>query len=172
MHLAAGTFDPSLHLPCHLCFFAATTLPFVVTMRYGDGLEILYYWTFSGVLQASLTPAEVLAPPHFDFFRFWMMHSGAIVTIVYYIVVYDWRPTVRGIWLTFFVTFGFLFVVTPINLIFESNYFFVCQKPPRSALDLLPEWPWYIFFVILIALMHFWLAYLPFAIMKRRQVSE
>ena len=64
MHLAAGTFEFKKHLPGHLCFFNAVIMPWVIASRNKTGLEIAYYWTFSGILQAALTPAEVAQPMH------------------------------------------------------------------------------------------------------------
>lgn len=167
MHVLGETFDPARHLPGHLCFFTAVVMPLAVAWQNTHVLEVLYYWTFSGVLQASLTPAEVAQPMHLDYFRFWMMHSGAMITMVYLMAVTGWRPTPRGVWLAFAAAMVFLVAIVPVNLLFQANYFFVCEKPAQSALNLLGPWPWYIAVVVFVGLAHFWLAYVPIAVLRR-----
>ena len=45
-------------------------------------------------------------------------------------------------------------------MIFESNYFWLMNKPPAgSLLDLMGPWPWYIFVGEFVALIHFYAAY-------------
>ena len=162
MHLVAGTFDARFHLPLHLCFLTAILMPWLMRSRHERLFQVLYYWTFSGVLQASLTPADVFAAPHFDYFRFWMMHSGSLLCIVYCIVIWGQRPHLRGVGWAFLAAIVFLLMVIPFNILLDANYFFLCHKPPQSALDLLGPWPIYVLLAVFVALAHFFLAYLPF----------
>lgn len=170
LQMIAGTFDPKLHLPFHLCRFANLTLPLVMVKRNYRMYEILYFWGLSAMLQASFTPDIQHGFPHYHFFRFWLSHSLMIVALIYATVVYEMRPTLASLRRAF-VALAFFFLVTiPVNLILGSNYFWICGKPPvPSLLDYMGPWPWYFATVALFALAHFYMVYLPFHVMDRRR---
>ena len=63
----------------------------------------------------------------------------------------------------------FLFITTAINLMLDSNYFWICGKPETaSLLDIMGPWPWYILTGELVALLHFFIAYAPFWYRRKR----
>ncbi|HIN03237.1 MAG TPA: TIGR02206 family membrane protein, partial [Candidatus Marinimicrobia bacterium] len=64
---------------------------------------------------------------------------------------------------------GFLGLATIVNLVLDSNYFWICGKPPTaSLLDYLGPWPWYILTAEIVALLHYLVAYAPFYFIKRK----
>ena len=168
LEMLAGTFSVQEHLPFHLCRFANLAIPVVMIWRHRRLFEILYFWGFSGILQALFTPSLEAAFPHFLFFRYWIAHSGLMLCLVYATAVYDLRPTARGIWLSLAAMNVFLLVAIPVNLALGSNYFYICKKPPfPTLLDYLGAWPWYIASGEIVALVHFGIAYLPFHLWNR-----
>ncbi|MFQ6616304.1 MAG: TIGR02206 family membrane protein [Fidelibacterota bacterium] len=169
----AGTFDPKLHLPFHLCRFANLTLPLVMVKRSYRMYEILYFWGLSAMLQASLTPDIVQGFPHYHFFRFWVAHSLMIVALIYATVVYRMRPTLHSLGKAFLALIVFFLITIPVNILLGANYFWICGKPPvPSLLDYMGPWPWYTLTAAAVALAHFYAVYLPFYVKDRRKGWE
>ncbi|MFQ6611477.1 MAG: TIGR02206 family membrane protein [Fidelibacterota bacterium] len=173
LELIAGTFDITKHLPFHLCRFANLITPLVLWKRSYRVFEILYFWGLSGVLQSAFTPDIVQGFPHFHFFRFFIGHNGLVIAIVYAAVVYNMHPTIKSLWRAFAALNMFLVVALVVNLILGTNYFWILGKPPvPSLLDYMGPWPWYILVAELVALVHFALAYLPIAIIRKRRLNR
>jgi uncharacterized membrane protein YwaF len=53
--------------------------------------------------------------------------------------------------------------VIGINALLGTNYGYLCE-PPRnpSLIDYLGPWPWYIGSLVILAVVKFWIYYLPF----------
>ena len=163
----AGTFDSKLHLPFHLCRFANLAIPCVMIWKKERLFQVLYFWGMSGMLQGAITPDVTHGFPHFHYFRFFIGHNGMVLVLIYAIVVFDMRPTLKGLWDSFLALNVFLVFATIVNLILDSNYFWICAKPPTaSLLDYLGPWPWYILMAEFIALLHYLVAYAPFFLIK------
>ena len=164
----AGTFDSKLHLPFHLCRFANLAIPFVMIWKKERLFQVLYFWGMSGMLQGAITPDATHGFPHFHYFRFFIGHNGMVLVLIYAIVVFDLRPTLKGLWDSFLALNAFLVFAAIVNLILDSNYFWICGKPPTaSLLDYLGPWPWYILMAEFVAVLHYLVAYAPFYFNKR-----
>ncbi len=176
LEIIAGTFDYKVHLPVHLCRFANIMIPLVMVWRSYLAYEILFFWGFSGMLQASITPDIAAGFPHFHYFRFWLGHQGLILALVYATVVYDIRPSFKSLKKSFIALNIFLGFATIVNILMDANYFWICGKPVNqfgehipTLLDYLGPWPWYIISAEFVALAHFLLAYSPFYFINRRR---
>jgi len=178
LELIAGTFDLKLHLPFHLCRFANLIIPFVMLKKNFRVYEVLYFWGFSGMFQAAITPDISQAFPHFHFIRFWIGHNGLILALIYATVVYEMKPTIISLKRAFIGLNAFFLLTIPVNLILDANYFWIRGKPVNdlgehipSLLDYLGPWPWYILSAEFVALAHFAVAYLPIYFIKKRNVT-
>jgi len=168
----AGTFDMKLHLPFHLCRFANLAIPIVMIYKKNRLFQILYFWGMSGMIQGAITPDVTHGFPHFHFFRFFIGHNGMVLTLIYAIVVYELKPTLKGLWESFLGLNLFLVLAAIINFGLGSNYFWICEKPlTASLLDYLGPWPWYILVGEFVAILHYFVAYAPIHFMNKRTVS-
>ena len=175
----AGTFDVKEHLPVHLCRFANLMIPLVMLWRSYFVYEILFFWGFSGMLQASITPDIAAGFPHFHYFRFWLGHQGLILALVYATVVYEIRPSFKSLIKSFIALNVFLGVAAIVNVLLDANYFWICGKPVNqigeripTLLDYMGSWPWYIITGEFVALAHFLLAYSPFYFINKRKEQQ
>ena len=92
-----------------------------------------------------------------------------VLVLIYAIVVFDLRPTLKGLWDSFLALNAFLVFAALANLILDSNYFWICGKPPTaSLLDYLGPWPWYILMAEFVALLHYLVAFAPFYFLNKR----
>lgn len=176
LEITAGSFDVKLHLPFHLCRFANLMIPLVMLRKNFQVYEVLFFWGFSGMFQAMITPDIAQGFPHFHFFRFWIGHNGLILALIYATAVYGMRPTVGSLKRAFIALNIFFLVTIPVNLILDANYFWICGKPVNdlgqhvpSLLDYMGPWPWYILTAEFVALAHFAIAYLPIHFIYKRK---
>jgi hypothetical integral membrane protein (TIGR02206 family) len=122
----------------------------------------------SGMLQAMITPDVTHGFPHFHYFRFLIGHNGMVLALIYAIVVYNLKPTLKGLWESFLALNVFLLLAVGVNLLLDANYFWICGKPPTaSLLDYMGPWPWYILVGEFVALLHYMAAYAPFHFIKK-----
>ena len=170
LEIISGTFDFKLHLPFHLCRFANLAIPIVMIWKKERLFQVLYFWGMSGMLQGAITPDVTHGFPHFHYFRFFIGHNGMVLVLIYAIVVLGFRPSFKGLLDSFIALNLFLILAAVINLILDSNYFWICAKPPtNSLLDYLGPWPWYILIAEFVALLHYFLAFLPFYILNNKK---
>lgn len=160
-----GIFTYTADLPLPLCNFMAFLLPVLTYTRNYRLYEVLYFWILAGTLQANITPDLANTFPHYTYWKYWIVHSGLVVMIIYITVIYEMRPTWRSIIRAFLYLQVFFVVMLLVNYLLDANYNYLCAKPTTaSLLDLFPNWPYYILVVQLIVLPLMTLVYLPFAI--------
>ena len=169
LEILAGSFDISLHLPLHLCRFANILILFVMIKRNYFIFEILYFWGLSGMFQGMITPDIIEDFPHFHYFRYFAGHHLLVVAMIYAVVVYRMKPTIKSVKKAFIGLNIFLVIAFISNIIIGSNYFWIMGKPPAgSLLDYMGPWPWYILTGEFVALAHFMLAYLLFLFIDKK----
>jgi hypothetical integral membrane protein (TIGR02206 family) len=129
-------------------------------------LEVAYFWGIGGTLQAVLTPDLKYPFPDVRFLTFFIAHSGIVVAVAFMMIVRKFRPH----WISIVRTFAWselYFVVTiTVDLLTGENYGYLLHKPgSASLLDALSSRPVvYILQMHLLALIFYFLLYLPFAL--------
>lgn len=170
--LIRGEFDPSEDLPFHMCNFITFFIPFIFVRKRPNQLifGIAYFWVLSGTLQAILTPGLEQSFPHFWYIRYWLVHCGLVIAVLYAAIVLKYRPTWRDI-LNAFIAMNLLMIVAfAVNHLFNSNYLYVLEKPKAaSLLDYFGPWPWYIIQSEIVALLFFVFYYTPFWLKKSKE---
>lgn len=166
--LLLGNFNYKTDLPLDVCNITAVLLPFLMWNPKFRIHEILYFWVLAGTIQAIITPHLYNGFPNFIFIKYWFVHAGLVVYVIYATVVFGLKPNVKSIFKSFLALQTYVILVYGINYLLGSNYVYVMQKPPTaSALDYLGDWPYYIFKAELIALVVFFVVYLPMLLQKR-----
>jgi hypothetical integral membrane protein (TIGR02206 family) len=173
LRLWRGEFDLYDDLPLHMCNLVTFFLPLVFTKRSKVIFGILYFWVMAGTLQAVLTPGLEQSFPHFWYLRYWLIHCGLVIFVLYAVIVLGFRPRSKDI-LYAFLAMNILFVLAHgVNLLLGSNYLYTIQKPNQpSLLDLFGPWPYYILVSEVIALLFFVIYYLPFLYLERSKVRS
>jgi hypothetical integral membrane protein (TIGR02206 family) len=167
--LLLGDFNYKTDLPLDLCNIMAVLLPFLMWNPKFRTHEVLYFLVLAGTMQAIITPHLYNGFPNFIFIKYWFVHCGLVVYIIYATVVFDLKPNLKSILKSFLVLQTYVILVYGINYLLGSNYVYVMQKPPTaSALDYLGDWPYYIFKAELIAVVVFFIVYLPIFFTKKK----
>ncbi|HEY3475662.1 MAG TPA: TIGR02206 family membrane protein [Anaerolineales bacterium] len=169
-NVRVGRWTMQTMLPLHLCSLLVWTGAFMLMTKNYRVYEFMYFMGIAGAIQALATPGlGIYGFPHFMFFQYFISHGLIITSAIYMTVVEGNRPTWKSIprvviWMNLYVLIVFF-----INLSIGSNYLMINEKPDTpSLLDLLPEWPVYIWYMELIGLISVLLLYLPFAVKDLR----
>jgi len=155
-------------LPLHLCSFLALVIPVLSYTRKYIYYEIFFFLILAGTLQSLITPSDYNFL-NFTFFRYWFVHTGLVLIMLYATFVYKMRPTLKSVFKSFIALQVYIIFMFILNYILGSNYFYTNKKPNATTLlDVFGEWPQYIFVVELIVVPFFMLIYLPFYLTRNK----
>lgn len=164
-----GGYDMSTDLPLYLCSFMAIFIFIFTYYRKYWMYEILLFWVLAGTSQAIITPDIDPGYPSFEFFRYWIVHLGLVIIVLYATFVFNMRPTLKSLLKSFLAIQVFFVFSLIINYALDANYSYLNRKPnAATVLDYLGDWPTYIFVVEALLIPYFLIIYLPFYISKRR----
>lgn len=153
-------------LPFQLCDWAMVAIIVALLTGRQRWLEVAYFWGIGGTLQAILTPDLKYAFPDIRFLTFFIAHSGIVVAIAFMMIVKRFRPH----WISIVRVFAWselYFVLTiTVDLLTGENYGYLLHKPAAASLldALSSERIVYILQMHLLALIFFFVLYLPFAL--------
>lgn len=164
-----GTYNYHADLPLFLCDIAAFMLPFVLLFENRRWLGILYFWTMAGTLQALITPELDRNFPAAEFFRYFLMHGGIVITvfctILFFNIKIGWKDLVNAV----LYAQVYLVFIHVFNQATGSNYSYTVQKPySATILDYFGPWPWYIVWGELLMVILFVILWLPFLVLVRK----
>ena len=156
-------------LPLHLCSFLALVIPILSFTRKYIYYEIFFFLILAGTLQSLITPSDYNFL-NFTFFRYWFVHSGLVLFMLYATFIYKMRPTIKSVFKSFIGMQFYMILMFIINYLLGSNYFYTNRKPDATTLlDVFGEWPQYIFVVELIVIPFFLLIYFPFYLTRKKE---
>ena len=166
-HVWAATEDLYLlkeMLPLHLCSVMVWVSAYALVAEDRRLYGAMYFLGVAGALQALLTPdAGIYGFPHFRFLQTMISHGLVFVAGIYVAAAEGYRPTRRSALGIFIGLNAYALAVGLINVVVGSNYLYVNGKPETpSIIDLMPEWPWYLLHLEVIALGFLGLLCLPF----------
>lgn len=171
IEVALGRFYIESDLPLIFCNLIGLLLPIFAFYKRQWLFDLLYYIIMAGAVMSVITPALKQAYPHYEAFKFWIVHGGLVIFILYQIIIFGYWPKLRGIFTSFLFIQGYLIFIIGINFLLDANYLFLWEKPTTaSILDLLGPWPYYIIFMDLILIPYFFILYAPIWLIKRRRV--
>lgn len=164
-----GTFKVSEDLPFHLCNFVGLASIFLARTKSYLVFQIIFFWIIAGTLQGLITPDLKNSFPNFNFLKFWIVHAGLVVYMMYVVFVQKMKPNFKSVFISVGALIVFSIIVYSINLIFNANYMYLTHKPlGGSLLDVFGDWPYYIFKATLVIIPFFMLIYLPFYLTRKR----
>ncbi len=151
-------------LPLHVCGIAVYLAAYMLITKKLIVFELVYFWALGGTTQAILTPAVTAGFPSYHFIQFFIEHSAVIVTVFVAVFGLKMRPRLKGLWFTYALSWLLVFVVGGINTLLDTNYMYLCNPPAGISPFYFLQWPWYILFQSALALVLFFLLWLPFAL--------
>jgi hypothetical integral membrane protein (TIGR02206 family) len=149
--------------PFHLCDLAIFVGLFALVTRSPLACEVLYFWACAGTLLAIITPDVLVGFPHPYFLSYFALHGAVVVTALLLVWGLGRPPRSGAVWRVLLLTNAYAALVGAVNLVFGTNYLYLCAKPAgRTLLDWFGPWPVYILVAEVVALGLFTLLALPF----------
>lgn len=169
-YISTGSWDIRTSLPLELCSIASLACGLMLLTKSHLLFEIVYFIGIAGAIQAIITPELMFGFPQFRFFQFFLDHFLLISGPLVMIWLYNYTISIRSMFKAFIALNGIAMIVFLINLVFDANYMFLRHKPTStSLLDFLGPYPFYIIMLEFIAILLFYLMYLPFHLHKRQK---
>ena len=140
-----GTWSLQYSLPLQLTdAVSAVSIAALLTHRQML-VELAYFWAFTAVLQAVLTPDLGQNFPSVYYFTYFTYHVGAIVAASFLVFGCRRYPRPGAVWRVFWITLGWALLAGAGDLITGGNYMYLRTRPEHnSLLSLMGGWPWYV----------------------------
>ena len=152
----------------HLCSFLGLTIPLLSVTKNFVFYEVFFFLIIAGTLQSLITPDEYNYL-NFPFFRYWFVHAGLVIFMLFATFIYKMRPSIKSVGKSFLGMQVYMVCMFILNYFLGSNYFYTNRKPnATTALDLFGDWPQYVFIVELFIIPYFLLIYLPFYLSRKK----
>lgn len=140
-----GTWSVKYTLPLQLTDAVSLTAAFALLTRRQLLVELVYFWSLSASLQATLTPDLGQNFPSIYYFTYFTYHVGSIVAGCLLVFGCGLYPRPRSAWRVFALTLAWAALAGAADLITGGNYMYLRAKPVHnSLLALFGPWPWYI----------------------------
>ncbi|MFZ5927038.1 MAG: TIGR02206 family membrane protein [Acidobacteriota bacterium] len=168
LYTEGGRFPEAL--PLNLCDLSLWMTVFTLLTLNRWLFDATWFVGIGGASMAVLTP-ELWAPFwSYPTMYFFTAHGGVIAALVFLAWAGMARPRRNAFWRAMLVLHAWAAFVGTFNLVFHTNYMYLCGKPHApSLLDFMGPWPWYILTGDAVAVVVFGLLALPFV---RRRVEE
>jgi hypothetical integral membrane protein (TIGR02206 family) len=165
-----GVWVAQTDLPLHLCSLGMLVSVWALLTRRQLVFEVAYYWGFAASTQAILTPDNSRwRMGELDVFWNFLSHGIIVLNVFWLVLVFGMRCR-RWSWLKVFLITNLVTIpIAVINLLLDSNYFFICRKPGGVSPFLFGDWPWYMAWFELLGILFFFLLYLPMGWASRRR---
>ena len=160
------------YMPLHVCGITVFAVVAMLVFRRQTAYEIAYFWGLVGATNAVVTPQLDIGYPQYRFFQYFIAHGGIVVAALFATWGLGMRPTGRSVLRVFVLLNVLAVVLIGVNLMLGSNYMFLCQPPlTKSPFFFLP-WPWYLLFLDGIALVLFYVLFIPFSRRKSYKLNS
>ncbi len=167
--ISLGSYKLQTDLPLYLCSLLALLIPIFTHYRKYWMYEILLFWIIAGTSQGIFTPDIADGFPNPDYFRYWIVHLGLVIVILYATVVFKMKPKLKSVFKSILALQFYVIFMVLINYALDANYFYLNSKPEAaSLLDYFGDWPFYVIVGQLVLIPYFMLIYLPFHLTRKR----
>lgn len=122
-----------------------------------------------GALAAYMIPTfGHYGPDHFRFYDYFITHGFIMWSGIYVLFVYGYTIEFKAVKKAYLYLLAMVPVNMGLNFLFDSNFMFLNHKPDVSSpLDMMGEWPVYVFGLIILVAVLFLIAYLPWGLYNR-----
>ncbi len=167
-----GVFDKSTDLPLHLCNMMPFLVPFAMLYKNRTIWAILFFWIMGGTFQSLFSPTLEHSFPHYEFWRYWIVHCGLVMLMIYGAYVLNFRLTIRDAVISALLLNVLALMIYFVDLSLDANYMYLREKPPgKTMYNLLGDWPIYILHLEFVVLILFTLIYLPFHFINAKEAK-
>lgn len=147
------------NLPLHMCGMSGI-MSIIILFNYNVRLaHLVYYWGLTGGIYSLLTPEFDQGDQGLFFYSYFIGHGGLILTCLYLIFHYKFKPASSSWFQIFLITQIAVLVVGIFNWATGANYMYLISPPTVDNPLIMGVWPWYILVFEALAIIHFYLFY-------------
>jgi hypothetical integral membrane protein (TIGR02206 family) len=140
-----GTWTLQYSLPLQLTDAVSLATVLALWSRRTIFIELVYFWSLTASLQATLTPDLAQNFPSIYYFTYFSYHIGAVAAACLLVFGLRLYPRPRAAWRVFAVTVGWATVAGLGDVVTGGNYMYLRVKPVHSSLlSVMGAWPWYL----------------------------
>lgn len=140
-----GTWTIRYDLPLQLTDAISVTAIVALWTRRRLPVELVYFWSLTASLQATVTPDLSQSFPSVYYFTYFVYHIGAIAGGCFLVLGCRLYPPPGAVRRVYAATFAFTAIAAVGDVVTGGNYMFLSEKPEYSSLlNVLGPWPWYI----------------------------
>ena len=155
--------------PMHMCDFSQLAMIYYLLNQKAPKIlfHCAYFWGICGATMALATPDLEYGFPHGEYSPFFWGHSFILLAVFYVLMVRNERPILSDIPKVIGVTLVLLIFVYCVNLLIgpPANYWYLVARPVEGTLmDYFPDPPLHLIGTIPLAILLFYIAYLPLQI--------
>jgi hypothetical integral membrane protein (TIGR02206 family) len=148
-----GTWSVRYDLPLQLTDAISVTAIIALWTRRALPVELVYFWSLTASLQATLTPDLSWTFPSVYYFTYFIYHVGAIAGGCFLVLGCRLYPRPGAVGRVYAATLAFAAVAAVGDVLTGGNYMFLSEKPEYgSLLNVMGPWPWYIASTIVLGL--------------------
>lgn len=167
--IGLGSYQIQTDLPLYLCSLLGLIIPVFTYYKRNWMYEILLFWVIAGTTQAIVTPDISVGFPSFEYFRYWIVHLGLVVLILYATIVLKYKPTLKSVFKSFLALQVYIILMMCTNFFLDANYSYLNRKPESaSILDYFGDWPIYIITVQLLLIPYFLIIYFGYYLIRKK----
>jgi hypothetical integral membrane protein (TIGR02206 family) len=168
--VARGSWRASDHLMLDLCPVTALIAAVALWRPRPLLVELTYFWGCAGTIQGVITPDLRYHFPSYDYFEFYLTHSGVLLAALLLVIGRGLVPRRHAVWRVLVITVGFTGVAALADVVSGGNYMFLRKQGPRGTLlDVMGPWPWYIGTGVVLALVFLLILDAPFRVSRLRR---
>ena len=160
------------YMPLHVCGITVFAVVAMLVFRRQTAYEIAYFWGLVGATNAVVTPQLDIGYPQYRFFQYFIAHGGIVAAALFATWGLGMRPTGRSVLRVFVLLNVLAIVLIGVNLMLGSNYMFLCHPPVTKSPFFFLPWPWYLLFLDGIALVLFYVLFIPFSRRKSYKLNS
>lgn len=151
VHNDKWSFNESL--PLEMCYISALIIPIYNYNKKNRNLKNwLLFAGFGGSFFAFINTNLVFDTEVYTYIHYFIAH-GLIPIVVATFIIDGYRPSWKDYFIAVKWTFALVFLMCILNYFTDSNYMFTKKKPPGVTFtQLMPEWPYYYFIMIIMGL--------------------
>lgn len=159
----SGNFDIRKDMPLDICNLSALLMPLLMYAQSDIMFQVMFYWILGGTLHALITPDLDEPYPHITYFKYWLVHGGLVLVILYASLVMGMKPSYPGLWYAFLVLQLYALAIYLFNRFTGANYAYMMRKPENpTLLDHLGKYPYHFLTLEVLALILFHILYYSF----------
>lgn len=162
-----GSWRAATSLPLHLCSLSQIFGIYALITKNQFAFEFAAFFGIAGGINSLFTPEFAHGYDRFYHVQYYFEHGGIVLMPLFLGIAYSMKPRMLS-WLKVMVTANILaFIMYFLNNALSSNYMYVNIKPIADNPFLIGPWPYYIFMLELVAVVHFYAIYICFHRFKK-----